>query len=63
MLVRRIIGDKIDEIWDTIMIDRGKGSKAMAKSLSIPANNAVEIEGTLGIISAIYAKVLYVIRS
>ena len=53
MLVRQIIGDKIDEIWNVIMTEGGKESKAMAESLGLPASNAVEIDGTLGIISAI----------
>jgi hypothetical protein len=53
MLVRQIIGDKIDEIWDVIMTEGGKESKAVAESLGLPASNAVEIESTLDIISAI----------
>jgi Glu-tRNA(Gln) amidotransferase subunit E-like FAD-binding protein len=53
MLVRQIIGDKIDEIWKTIMSEGGKGSKAMAESLGLPARNAKEIEEALSIISTI----------
>ncbi|MFA6371574.1 MAG: hypothetical protein WCW68_03015 [Methanothrix sp.] len=53
MLVRQIIGDKIDEIWNAIMTEGGKASKVMAKSLGLPSSNAVEIDGTLGIISTI----------
>ncbi len=53
MLVRQIIGDKIDEIWNVIMTEGGKESKAMAQALGLPAGNAMEIDDTLGIISAI----------
>jgi len=53
MLVRQIIGDKIDEIWNVIMTEGGKESKTLAESLGLPASNAVEIDDTLGIISAI----------
>lgn len=53
MLVRQIIGDKIDEIWNVIMTEGGKESKAMAQSLDLPASNAAEIDSTLDIISAI----------
>ena len=53
MLVRQIIGDKIDEIWNIIMTEGGKESKPMAQSLGLPISNAVEIENTLDIISAI----------
>jgi hypothetical protein len=53
MLVRQIIGDKIDEIWNVIMSEGGKESKALAESLSLPASNATEIDSTLDIISAI----------
>ena len=53
MLVRQIIGDKIDEIWNVIMTEGGKESKTLAESLGLPASNAVEIESTLGIISTI----------
>ncbi len=53
MLVRQIIGDKIDEIWNAIMSEGGKKSKAMAESLGFPATNAMEIDSTLGIISSI----------
>jgi hypothetical protein len=53
MLVRQIIGDKIDEIWNAIMTEGGKESKAVAESLGLPASNALEIDSTLGIISAI----------
>lgn len=53
MLVRQIIGDKIDEIWNVIMTEGGKESRAMAQSLGLPASNAVEIDSTLDIISAI----------
>jgi hypothetical protein len=53
MLVRQIIGDKIDEIWNVIMTEGGKESKTLAESLGLPASNAVEIESTLDIISTI----------
>ena len=53
MLVRQIIGDRIDEIWNAIMTEGGKESRAMAQSLGLPASNAVEIDSTLDIISAI----------
>ena len=53
MLVRQIIGDKIDEIWNAIMTEGGKESRAMAQSLGLPVSNAVEIDSTLDIISAI----------
>ena len=53
MLVRQIIGDKIDEFWKAIMSEGGKGSKAMAESLGLPASNAKEIDEALGIISTI----------
>ena len=53
MLVRQIIGDKIDDIWNVIMTEGGRQSKAMADSLHLPAGNAREIDNTLGIISAI----------
>lgn len=53
MLVRQIIGDKIDEIWNVIMSEGGKESKALAESLGLPASNATEIDSTLDIISAI----------
>lgn len=53
MLVRQIIGDKIDDIWNVIMTQGGKESKNLAESLSLPASNAVEIESTLDIISTI----------
>ncbi len=53
MLVRQIIGDKVDEIWNVIMTEGGKGSKAMAESLGLPPSNAAEIDDVLGIISAI----------
>lgn len=53
MFVRQIIGNKIDEIWNAIMTEGGKESKVMAESLGLPASNAVEIDSTLGIISAI----------
>lgn len=53
MLVRQIIGDKIDEIWNVIMTEAGRQSKAIAESLNLPASNALEIDNTLGIISAI----------
>jgi hypothetical protein len=53
MLVRQIIGDKIDEIWNVIMTEGGKGSKAMAESLGLPTSNAAEIDDALSIISAI----------
>jgi hypothetical protein len=33
MLVRQIIGDKVDEIWNVIMSEGGKESKALAESL------------------------------
>jgi hypothetical protein len=53
MLVRQLIGDKIDEIWNMIMTEAGRQSKAMAESLRLPASNALEIDSTLGIISSI----------
>ena len=53
MLVRQIIGDRIDEIWNLIMSQGGKESKAVAESLGLPASNAMEIGDTLDIISAI----------
>ncbi len=53
MLVRQIIGDKIDKIWNVIMSEGGKGSKAMAESLGLPVSNAIEINSTLDIVSAI----------
>lgn len=53
MLVRQIIGDKIDEIWNVIMTEGGKESKAMAESLGLPTSNAAEIDDALGIISTI----------
>ena len=53
MLVRQIIGDKIDEIWNAIMMEGGKESMALAISLGLPASNAVEIDNTLSVISAI----------
>lgn len=53
MLVRQLIGDKIDEIWNVIMTEAGSQSKAMAESLRLPAGNALEIDSTLGIISSI----------
>jgi len=53
MLVRQIIGDKVDEIWNVIMSEGGKESKALAESLGLPASNAAEIDSTLDIISAI----------
>lgn len=53
MLVRQIIGDKIDEIWNVIMTEGGKESKAMAESLGLPTSNAPEIDDAVGIISAI----------
>jgi hypothetical protein len=53
MLVRQIIGDKIDEIWNVIMTEGGKESNKLAESLGLPASNAVEIESTLDIISTI----------
>jgi hypothetical protein len=53
MVVREIIGDKIDEIWDMIMTEGGKESKSLAESLGLPSGNAMEIEDTLDIISAI----------
>jgi len=42
-----------DEIWNVIMTEGGKESKAVAESLGLPASNAVEIESTLDIISTI----------
>jgi len=51
MLVRQIIGDKIDEIWKIIMFEGGKGSKALADSLGLPVGNAKEIDEALSIIS------------
>jgi hypothetical protein len=53
MLVRQIIGDRIDEIWNIIMSQGGKESKAVAESLGLPASNAMEIGDTLDIISTI----------
>jgi hypothetical protein len=53
MLVRQIIGDKIDGIWNVIMTEGGKGSKAMVESLGLPTSNAAEIDDALGIISTI----------
>ena len=53
MLVRQIIGDKIDEIWNVIMSEGGKESKALAESLGLLASNAAEIDSTLDIISSI----------
>ena len=53
MLVRQIIGDKIDEIWNAIMMEGGKESMALAISLGLPASNAVEIDNTLSVIPAI----------
>ncbi len=53
MLVRQIIGNKIDDIWNVVMTEGGKASKEIVKSLSLPASNAKEIDSTLGIISAI----------
>lgn len=53
MLVRQLIGDKIDEIWNVIMTEAGRQSKAMAESFHLPAGNAMEIDNALGIISAI----------
>ena len=53
MLVRQIIGDRIDEIWNLIMSQGGKESKAVAESLGLPASNAMEIGNTLDIISTI----------
>ena len=53
MLVREIIGDKIDEIWNLIMAEGGKESRALAESLGHPASNAIEIENALDIISTI----------
>jgi len=53
MLVRQIIGDKIDDIWNAIMTEGGKDSKNLARSLGLPASNAIEIESTLDIISTI----------
>ena len=53
MLVRQIIGDRIDEIWNLIMSQGGKESKAVAESLGLPASNAMEIGDTLDIISTI----------
>ncbi len=53
MLVRQIIGDKIDDIWNVIMTQGGKESKNLADSLGLPASNAVEIESALDIISTI----------
>ncbi|TFH49694.1 MAG: hypothetical protein E4G89_04475, partial [Methanothrix sp.] len=53
MLVRQIIGDKIDEIWNVIMSEGGKESKVMAESLGLPASNAKEIDEAFGIISTI----------
>ena len=53
MLVREIIGDKIDEIWNLIMAEGGKESRALAESLCLPTSNALEIENALDIISTI----------
>lgn len=53
MLVRQIIGDKVDEIWKVIMSEGGKEAKVMAESLGLPAKNAKEIEDAFGIISTI----------
>lgn len=53
MLVREIIGDKIDEIWNLIIAEGGKESRALAESLGLPASNAIEIENALDIISTI----------
>lgn len=53
MLVRQIIGDRIDEIWNAIITEGGKESKAIAESLGLPSSNAAEIDSTLGIISTI----------
>lgn len=53
MLVRQIIGDKIDDIWNVIMAEGGKQSKEMAESLGLPTSNAIEIENALDIISTI----------
>ena len=53
MLVREIIGDKIDEIWNLIMAEGGKESRALAESLGLPTGNALEIENALDIISTI----------
>ncbi len=53
MLVRQIIGNKIDEIWNVIMTEGGKESKIIAESLGLPANNAIEIDDALSIITTI----------
>lgn len=53
MLVRQIIGDKIDEIWKAIMTEGGKESRAMAESLGLPSGNAIEVDSALGSISTI----------
>jgi hypothetical protein len=43
MLVRQIIGDKIDDIWEVIYSKGGQGSKAIAESFKLPASNAIEV--------------------
>jgi hypothetical protein len=53
MMVRPIIGDKMDEIWDQIMAEGGKGSKAMAESLGLPTGNAIEVDDASSIIAEI----------
>lgn len=53
MLVRQIIGDRVDEIWYMIMTEGGKEAKALAESLGLPASNAPEIDDAVGIISTI----------
>ena len=53
MPVRQLISDRIDEIWNAIITEAGRQSKAMAQYLCLPAGNALEIDSTLGIISTI----------
>ena len=43
MLVRQIIGDKIDEIWNVILTEGGKESKNLAESLGLPGLRSLRI--------------------
>ncbi len=53
MLVRQIIGDKIDEIWKMIFTEGGKKSKVIAESFGLPSNKPEEINAAFGIIATI----------
>ncbi len=50
---RKVLGEKYDEIEKSIWIEGGKEVKNLATALGLPAENAIEINRTFGIIGTI----------